>query len=120
MGVAQELQAEAHGRAKTRGGGDIKVNPVLDYILIHRTNVDVSDGGIHLLPGHEKLTGPKYAKVVAAGPGRPSEWNAEIIPMPGCKPGDTILYHGGAGTEWEHEGKTYYWILPGDLIGVVG
>ena len=111
------LEANAHGRAEPERV--VGVQPVLDYILIHSTVHEMSEGGLHLPAGANRQTGPAYAKVVAVGPGRPSEWNAEIIPMPVCGAGDTILYHGGAGTEWEHEGKTYYWILPGDLIGVV-
>ena len=129
-----EMEAEAHGHSKTkRVGGSgagvtyelvefvdgIGVQPVLDLMLVHRTDVDMSEGGLHLPPGHERETGLRYAKIIAIGPGRPSEWNAEIIPMPNCKVGDTVLLHAGAGTEWTHDGKTYFWVLPRDLIGVM-
>ena len=117
--AVMELMAEAHGRSKMGQAGEVNVTPVLDLILVHRSDVDMSAGGMHLPIGHEREIGPRYAKVIAIGPGRPSQWNAEIIPMPDCKPGDTVLLHAGAGTEWTHEGTKYFWILPGDLIGVV-
>ena len=114
-GTKHELTAHARKRKQKT-----TVTPIRDYILIHSTVHEVSEGGMHLPPGAGRQLGPAYAEVIAVGPGRPSEWNAEIIPMPECKVGDTILYHGGAGTEWVVDGKTCYWILPGDLIGVVG
>ncbi len=114
-GVTYELTAKAHGRKRK----SVDVQPVLDLILVYREDVDMSAGGLHLPIGHEREVGPRYAKVIAVGPGRPSEWNAEIIPMPLVEPGDTVLLHAGGGVPWEHEGTKYFWVLPRDLIGVV-
>ena len=113
QGTVHELSAHAHKRPT------VDVEPLLDLILVYREDYNMSKGGLHLPIGTEQVPGPRYAKVIAIGPGRPSQWNAEIIPMPDCKPGDTVLLHAGAGTEWTHEGTKYFWILPGDLIGVV-
>ena len=115
QGVTYELTAKAYGRKRK----SVDVEPVLDLILVYRDDVDMSAGGLHLPIGHEREVGPRYAEVIAVGPGRPSEWNAEIIPMPLVNPGDTVLLHAGGGVEWEHEGTKYFWVLPRDLIGVV-
>ena len=96
----------------------LDVKPVLDYIVIQRIE-QVSPSGL-VLRTIADIPGPRKAKVIALGPGRPSEWNAEIIPMPVVEVGDTVLYHGGAGTKWEEDGEAYWWIFPRDLMGVVG
>lgn len=95
---------------------NVKFKPLKDLIVVQRIEVKSKSGLV--LHTMSEIPGLRPAKVIAIGPGRPSEWNAEIIPMPGLKVGDEVLIHGGAGTKWEEDGETFYYILPADLVGV--
>lgn len=91
--------------------------PVLDQIIVEIVDPPATDGGI-ILP-YRDVSGPRYAKVIAVGPGRHSEYSAAMLPVPPCDVGDTVLMHSGAGTEHKVEGKAYRFILPRDLMAVV-
>ena len=51
--------------------------PVLDQIVVTLTEEELASG-LHL-PVPMEPTGPKYAKVIAVGPGRPSEYSGTMI-----------------------------------------
>ena len=91
------------------------LTPVFDHIVLQRHK---RAGEIHLpFPG-PAVEGPTYAEVIAVGPGRPSEYSANMLPPPPCAVGDTVLYHGGAGVKVEVDGEEYLFILPRDLLAV--
>lgn len=106
------------------------LNPVLDYIVLKVIDAPVAPGKLHVV--NVDPTAPKYAKVVAVGIGRPSEYSGRTILYPPVgRPGadgkespvnvgDTVLLHGGAGTKVkESGGEETLWILPRDLMAVV-
>lgn len=93
----------------------INITPVFDQIFVQV--IEPGTKGLYVPPGIRP--GPAYALVVAVGPGRPSEYSGYIIPMPKIEIGDTILFHGGAGTEFEVDGETFRAIYPRDVIGLV-
>jgi co-chaperonin GroES (HSP10) len=114
----------------------LKLAPVLDYIFVRKTEEALPSGLYMAAPADP--TAPRYAEVVATGPGRPSEYSGEPIRFPTgmanmnadgssspwtlaspVKIGDTILMHGGAGTKIKVDGDELWAILPRDLIGVV-
>src|SRR6185436_16624554 len=88
--------------------------PVYDHIVIER----VEQPGKIVLITEAAQVGPRYAKVLAVGPGRPSEYSGTMMPPPPCQVGDVILYHGGAGTMVEHQGKKLWFIFPRDVLAV--
>jgi len=92
------------------------LKPVYDQIIIER--IEDTDRPIYM-PNPDR-TGPKFATVLAVGPGRPSEYSGTMLPPPPCQVGDTILFHGGAGTMVRHEGKDLWFIFPRDMMAVVG
>jgi chaperonin GroES len=73
----------------------IKLKPLGNRLLVQRSKVKASKGGI-LLPdtAQEK---PKEGKVIAAGPGKMND-DGEIEAM-NVKVGDTVLFGSYAGTE---------------------
>jgi co-chaperonin GroES (HSP10) len=62
---------------------------------------------------------PTYGIVIAMGPGRPTDFDGSIVPMPPIEVKDMVLFHGGAGLEFKIGGVTLRSIFPRDLIGVV-
>lgn len=91
--------------------------PVLDYVVVRSTEPPLTPGGLHIL--QPDPTAPKYGEVLAVGPGRHSEYSAALLPAPPCKVGDTVLFHGGAGTKVKVDGEETLWMLPRDLMAVV-
>lgn len=93
------------------------LKPIDDQIVVAFTEEVTSNGVI--LPVPRDPTGPKYAKVAAVGPGRPSEYTGTLIPMPpGVVVGATVLMHGGAGTKVKREGVEYRFIRRGDIMAI--
>lgn len=89
--------------------------PVRDYILLEVTDPPTTKGGLHVV---NPDTTTLFATIMATGPGRPSEYSGVLLPLP-CKVGDTVLFHGGAGTKVQIEGRQYRYLLPGDIIAVI-
>jgi co-chaperonin GroES (HSP10) len=98
------------------------IQPVLDYIVV-KVNDAPMQNGIHM--PYRDPSGPKQAEVLAVGPGRPSEYfgntvlyrtaTEEGLVSP-VKVGQTILFHGGAGTIGPEGNR---WILPRDVMGIL-
>ena len=112
---------------------ELDLIPVLDQIVVTLVEEKLASG-LHLVTDTAP-TGPKYARVVAVGPGRPSEYSGGAIMYPApdlpempslplrprpnvAHPGQTILFHGGAGTKVTRNGVEYRFIRPADVLAV--
>jgi chaperonin GroES len=74
--------------------------PTGDSLIVYRMTLDKTAGGI-LLPETNGQVGRGYGTlgiVLSIGPGKYSELNGNVIPMP-CEKGDYILFSSIAGLE---------------------
>jgi chaperonin GroES len=76
-------------------GGNVKVKPLQDRILVERIEEEIKKGGI-IIPDSAKEK-PQQGKVIAVGPGRIDD-NGKRIPME-VKKGDYILFGKYSGNE---------------------
>lgn len=95
----------------------IKIRPIGNRVLIKRSSVKVSKGGI-LLPdtAQEK---PKEGEVVAIGTGKEDK-EGKIIPLT-LKVGDKVLFTSYAGVEFkpEESEEEYLIISEDDVLAIV-
>ncbi len=135
--AVKEMSAEARG--KSRAGrttatvdtlGEIilgvvealNFEPVLDYIVV----ADIEGDEVIIAPGQRE--GHVWGRVLAVGPGRPSEYSGEPIYYPAerdhvtfqhpnvCQEGQRVLYSRGAGTPIPIDGMTHRFLLPRDIL----
>ena len=96
----------------------MKLKPLGNRVLIQRSKVKTSKGGI-ILPdtAQEK---PKEGKVVATGPGKMND-DGQLEPMI-VKKGDVVLFSSYAGTEVKGaDTEEEFLILSEDeILGIVG
>jgi len=96
----------------------VKLKPLGNRVLIQRSKVKASKGGI-LLPdtAQEK---PKEGTVIAVGPGKQNE-DGKIEPMD-VKVGDTVLFSSYAGTEVKSDTTDDELLIlsEDEILGVVG
>lgn len=90
--------------------------PVADYIFVKKTEAKNAAGLFLAAPADPAA--PRYAEVLAIGPGRPSDYTGTVIPMPDIKVGNLVLMHGGAGIRVTVEGEDVYAIFARDIIAV--
>ncbi len=91
----------------------MKLQPLGNRVLVRRSKVKVSKGGILLPEGAQEK--PKEGLVIACGPGKEKE------PMD-VKVGDTVLFSSYAGTEVKsQDSEEELLILSQDeILGIVG
>ena len=93
----------------------MNIDPVSDYLIVKEVAAQhVNDV---LITPFDEPRGPKYATVVAAGPGCVLPSGA-LAPMP-CKVGDTVMLQINAGTEVRLGRDTYRFVPARDLFGVM-
>lgn len=92
------------------------VKPLSDYIVVKKTEAK-NASGIYLSAPADPAA-PRYAEVIAFGPGRPSDYTGVTIPMPDLRVGDLVLMHGGAGIKLTDQGEDVFAVFPRDLIAV--
>ena len=94
----------------------MKIKPLANRILVRRSKVKSSKGGI-LLPdtAQEK---PKEGEVIAVGPGK-SDDKGKVEPL-SVKVGDRVLFTSYAGTEvkGEHEDEELLILSEDEVLGV--
>ena len=93
----------------------VDIQPVSDFLIVQVLEDDPSPELIFRPFGTADT--PKYAKVIAAGPGMMLA-NGQPAPMP-CKVGDTVVLQINAGTEVKLGRETYRIVPARDLFGVV-
>ena len=94
----------------------LELKPLLDYIAVEVLE-EQRASGLHVV-GTVDPGAPKYAKVLAVGPGRPSEYSGALVAYCGFGVGDTVLMHGGAGVKFPQGLADVRFITPRDLIAV--
>ena len=97
----------------------LSVQPLHDQIIVE-IEPETLGGGIIRPFTMNPVGGPAYAYVRAIGPGRPSDWNTAVIPMPPVVVGQKVLVHSGAGTPYRIDGKDVRFIRPADIMGTTG
>jgi len=95
----------------------IKLKPLSNRVIIQRSKVKTTKGGI-LLPDSAQEK-PKEGKIIACGPGKQNE-SGETETM-SVKVGDTVLFGSYAGTEVKDMGEDeQYLILSEDeILGII-
>ncbi len=92
------------------------LNPFGNQIVIAPEVEETSAGGL-LIPPSAENGKSKRGQVVAVGPGNSSK-EGDITPIK-VTVGTKVMVRGYAGTEYEHQGKTYIVIREDDLIGEI-
>lgn len=97
-----------------------KVNPLEDYVLVQIIDVgEMSVGGI-IIPekARDNHRDARFAKVLAVGPGRKTEYGANLLVT--VKPNDMVLIPRSAGYQVEHESHNLLRILRStEILGTV-
>lgn len=91
------------------------IKPLLDRVLVQRSKVQKSKGGI-LLPDSAQEK-PKEGLVIAAGPGKRNE-NGQLEPL-AIKVGDRVLFGSYAGTEVKQDEEEYLILSEEDILGIL-
>ena len=95
----------------------MKVNPLGNRVLVRRSTVKSTKGGI-LLPdtAQEK---PKEGEILAVGPGKTND-RGEIEPL-NVKIGDHVIFGSYAGTEVKgmNDDKEYLLLTEDEILGIV-
>ena len=94
------------------------MNPTDDRILVEHLPPGVfpQSTGLVFLPNREPNE-PDYARVVKVGPGRLTDYGTMMAPN--VKVGDLVLIYPKSGHPITALGKTYWFILPGNVLAVV-
>jgi chaperonin GroES len=89
----------------------INIKPLGDRVLIEPIEAETKTASGIIIPDSAKEK-PQKGKVVAVGNGSKDQ------PLT-VKEGDTVLYAKYAGTELNHDGKTYLIMRESDILAVI-
>jgi chaperonin GroES len=92
------------------------IRPLLDRILVERTEQDERTPGGIIIPDAAKEK-PKQGKVIAVGPGAKDE-HGDRIPMD-VRVGDTVLFSQWSGAETRLGDAQYLVLKESDVIGII-
>jgi chaperonin GroES len=94
------------------------LTPLYNYLLIERLPPEPFEGNAgKLITVNRDPNAPKYAVVVAVGPGRTSEFGI-VFPQP-VKVGDLVLTYPHPGTPHKVDDRDLWFIRPEDILAVV-
>lgn len=89
-----------------------------DHMFVQLMDADPAGTGTLIIhAGGRDPSQPRYAHVLACGPGRTMD-SGTFVPIP-CKPGDIVLTHPNPGTEMRVDGHDLRLVYARDLLGVV-
>lgn len=110
------LQSVESAQLQSELKNEIGIHPVQDHLVIDMFGAEtVSRGGI-IIPETAQKRG-QMGRIVAAGPGRTTEWGAVLPMLVGV--GDLVLYSIHAGTEIEYKDHLYLIVPARDIYGKV-
>ncbi len=98
------------------GGGDMKIKPLYDRILVQRIEEEQKTESGIIIPDTAKEK-PIMGKVIAVGEGRLLE-NGQKQPLI-VKEGDKILFSKYAGTEIKIKGEEYLIMREDDVLAII-
>jgi chaperonin GroES len=98
-----------------RRGGNMKIKPLHDHILVERLEEEVKKSGI-IIPDTAKEK-PQQGKVIEVGDGRRDEKGTRI--SMDVKKGDTILFGKYSGTEVKLDNIEYIIIREEEVLGII-
>ncbi len=94
----------------------MKFRPLLDRVLVKRTEEDTKTAGGIIIPDTAKEK-PSQGEVIAVGPGARDE-QGKTLPM-SLKIGDRILFGKWSGTEVKIDGEELLIMKEADVLGVL-
>jgi chaperonin GroES len=95
----------------------MKLQPLDDRIVVRPGESEETTASGLVIPDTAKEK-PQQGEVLAAGPGRRSEVNGEIIPL-GISAGDTVVYSKYGGTEITIDGEDLLILSSRDVLATV-
>jgi len=114
------LSAHAQGKGAREPGSppEVVLRPALDWILVKRAKDKAT--ALVIPDGYERAQENVLWHVLAVGPGRHSEYSANLLPPPPYRPGDLVLASNGAGSKYQHhrDGEVRF-MRPGDILAAV-
>ncbi|MEX0918764.1 MAG: co-chaperone GroES [Candidatus Paceibacterota bacterium] len=104
--------------ATGRQGGDLKITPLFDRVLIEvsLTDSQMSAGGI-IIPETATKEKPEQGKVIAVGEGRVTD-NGDIIP-PVVKKGDMVIFSKYGPDEIKINDKEYLIVNESQILAIL-
>ncbi|MGN0904123.1 MAG: co-chaperone GroES [Alphaproteobacteria bacterium] len=94
----------------------MKFRPLLDRVLVKRTEEDTKTAGGIIIPDTAKEK-PSQGEVIAVGPGARDE-QGKTLPM-SLNVGDRILFGKWSGTEVKIDGEELLIMKEADVLGVL-
>jgi chaperonin GroES len=95
----------------------MKLNPFDDRIVVRPNESEETTASGLVIPDTAKEK-PQQGEVLAAGPGRRSDFNGELIPL-GIEVGDTVVYSKYGGTEITIDGEDLLILTSRDVLASV-
>jgi chaperonin GroES len=95
----------------------MKLQPLDDRIVVRPGESEETTASGLVIPDTAKEK-PQQGEVLAAGPGRRSEVNGEIVPL-GISAGDTVVYSKYGGTEITIDGEDLLILSSRDVLATV-
>ena len=95
----------------------VNVQPLADRVVVSPLEEEEEMRGGLYIPDTAKEK-PQSGKIVAVGPGKPSEEGVRIDPD--VEVGQTVLYGKYSGTEVTVEGEEYLILRESDILAVLG
>lgn len=95
----------------------MKIQPLLDHILIKPIKEEEKTKSGILLPETAEKERPEQGEVMAVGPGRKTE-EGKVIPV-SVKPGQKVLFTKYGPNEIKVEGKEYLIAKEEDILAII-
>jgi chaperonin GroES len=96
---------------------DMKLQPLEDRIVVRANESEATTASGLVIPDTAKEK-PQQGEVLAAGPGRRSDYTGEVIPL-GINVGDTVVYSKYGGTEITIDGEDLLILTSRDVLALV-